>query len=266
MTSPPVNPRAVLAFGIVMQALIDRLWDPLDPREPGASELKHQLRQLNALLADGDSPEARWQLTRFESFITDWDVVAHGMPDYMKELRRRFVADEQRGGYAGTRSELAIAAFLLRKGIPLTRCSGEGTDFAVSRPEGKVFLESTSAHLISPREDNFYKIESAIRHKASRLYCGPDALLHVDYTAILRHGGDTLGLDFPARIRAVVASTKWGVVVLSAFMVSSEGNEYYRAIVRCDGPAQTTALKSFLAEFLPQGEHRLAPVSVPPTS
>jgi hypothetical protein len=221
---------------------------------------------LCGYLAHGQLDEARWQLMRLESFITDWDEVAAKLPRYIAELRRRIVRDDVRSGYVGARSELALAAFLLSKGLSVERGPQEGADFVIVRPEGTVLVESTSVHLSAEREDNFYKFESAIRQKATEAYCGPGAVLHVDYTAVLRHGGETLQSGFGERLQRLVAGTSWGAVIASAFFVSSQGNLYHRGFLRFNGPEQTPAVAGFLDVILPPGAVWPGLVSIPPTS
>jgi hypothetical protein len=205
-------------------------------------------------------------MRRFDSFIKDWDIVADKMPAYIVELRERVVRDDRRSGYVGVRAELAIAAYLLRKGVELGRGPQEGADFLVSRPQGTVLIECTSSHLSNPREDNFHKIESAIRRKAKEPYCGRDAMLHVEFTAIMHQGGDPDSQNFLDRVGSVVRDTRWGAVVLSNFMVSSGDSSYSRGFLRFDGAEQAKSLRVFLDEVVPQGRVFLsAPVSIPPT-
>ena len=261
-----MNVNHIAAFGVIVQALSERLRDPMDPRQPGAAELKAQVSDLCGYLADGQVDEARWQLMRLESFISDWDVVAAKLPEYIAELRRRIARDDVRSGYVGARSELAVAAFLLSKGLSVERGPQEGADFVIVRPEGTVLVESTSLHLSAEREENFYEFESAIRQKRTEPYCGPAAVLHVDYTAVLRRGGDTLQVSFGERLQKLVAATSWGAVMASAFFVSSQGNRYHRGFLRFDGPEQTPAVVDFLDVVLPPGAVWPGLVSIPPTA
>jgi hypothetical protein len=265
---------AILKWGVMFQLLSDRLRDParpaqepFDPRTPGARELKDQLRHLQRLLLDKERQnEARWQMIRFESFIRDWDTVAAVMPDFVAELRSRIMRDEQRSGYIGARSELTMAAALVEKGIRPARGPTPGPDFVVTCPEGTVVIECTAAHLGVPREDNFAKIEAAIRGKGERNYCGPTALVYVDYTAIAFRGGDSLDPAFPARTKQLVENTRWGAALLGAFMMDSAGLGYRNALLRFDGREQAPILRAFLDEVFPHGKVYLPLVSIPPTS
>jgi hypothetical protein len=121
-------------------------------------------------------------------------------------------------------------------------------------------------HLGVPREDNSDKVEAAIRGKGERSYCGPTALLYVDYTAIAFRGGDSLDAGFPASTKRVVEDTRWGAVLLGALMVDSVGYGFRNALLRFDGRQQAPVLRAFLDEVFPHGEVYLPLVSIPPTS
>lgn len=256
----------MLRFSRLVHALSSRLWDPLDPNQPGAGEIKKQLERLWEGLETGQVHTAQWQHRQLCQFVADWDSVAPAMPAYAASLRTRFLEDEQRSGYLGARAELSLAGYFLRRGVPLARGAPPMPDFVVPRDGEAVLIESTSAHLSSPREDNFYKINSAIRQKTKQQYCGPSAILHVDYTAILNSGGDTMTSTFLDRAREVARSTNWGAVLLGAYVMSLDRNEYCMVFDVLDGPNPSPTVRAFLDEFLPRGEHDLGRISVPPGS
>jgi hypothetical protein len=255
----------IALFEVLARGLSERLQHVLNPSVSGAREIKEQLAYLHRLMEEGRHAEVQWQAIRLASLMKDWDVVAAGMPEFTTELRVRIIRDEVRGSYIGARAELAMAATLLEKGLRPSRGPNPGPDFLVVLPEGTAVLECTSAYLETPKETNFYKIEQAICVKGKRDdYCGSDAVLYVDCTALAWRGGEAIDDTLEARTRAVVENTNWGAVLLGIFMVMSEDSRYGHALARFDGKTQTASLKGLLDKIAPGGGYR--PMgSIPPT-
>jgi hypothetical protein len=258
------TPRHFVVFSAIAQALSQRLEDPLIPSEPGARELKRDLVHVAHMIEASELEEARWELMRLEDLVTDWDSLVSTMPEYLAELRKRFMQDDQRSGYIGARAELSAAAFLADRKIMFRRGAGGEPDFLLVVPEGRAAVECTSAHLTAGKEANFYKVESAIRQKARESYCNQDTALYVEYTGILRHAGDMVSEEFPARLNDVVSATPWGAVILSCLILRTGARNLERAYQRLDGEREGAALKKVLDVILPPGEVYVGHISIPP--
>jgi hypothetical protein len=259
--------RHVLAFERLAEALSAALDDPLDPSQPGAREIKHDLVRVAHLIAEQEFAEARQELLRLDDLLTDLQAVGPHIPGYLPEVRMRLIRDDGRDGYLGTRAELSAAEWLVRHKVNVRRGSEAGgePDFMIERPGGvRCGFECTSAHLTSLKEANVYKIRRAIRRKSRSRYCGPDAALYVEYTAILRRAGEAVEVGFQSRIKRVIQSTSWGAVILSCLILRRGAKNLERAYLRFDGASISPSLRALLDEILPHGEVYVGHVSVPP--
>jgi hypothetical protein len=122
--------------------------------------------------------------------VRDRDPALHA------RLRRAVMRSVHAREYLAARTELYVAAALIRSGVdPVKR---ESPDFEIPMRSGtKLFAECTSVHFESHKaRDVGYKVEAAVRQKSSRPYASRSTALFVEVTHLVH-----MAIAFPGNMR-----------------------------------------------------------------
>lgn len=210
--------------------------------------------------ADFESAKAaleasRWDLAestlrKLYALATELSTVSDHDRAIGNEFRRRFKDETTPGGYLGVRAELSAAKLLADVGLTFRRGTPpREPDLVVQGPGGEFGVECASLHTTDLAADVLAKIEHLVtRRKGGREYCRPSSVLFVEGTAVF----DGLNTpDAPARIRAAVAQTNWGLVLVAMVIrpLHTSESRLVRAMARYPGREVSPAVGALLARF-----------------
>src|SRR5262249_17903281 len=146
--------------------------------------------------------------------------------------------------------EVATAAALIAKDLAFRRgAAGKEPDFVLTERSG-LGIECTSAHVKERRDRSLtYKLAAAVRAKLRKVYHGPCTILFLDYTNLLFNSADVAEVaSEDAHLQAVAAleETRFGALVMLAYMLDEEAMGYNRAYHRIDRASPPALVRTFL--------------------
>ncbi len=154
--------------------------------------------------------------------------------------------------YYGARFEISITADLV--GSKVNFLKQESPDFKIHGKEA-IYLECTSAHVLSADPDYYRKVEEIILRKATKSYCTLKTALLMDITNICcvyvnepSFSDDNLSEYF----EPVLEKTNFGSLLFFLYYV--EGNTFAKGGIRIDNSKIDSSLESFIDVQYPDGK------------
>lgn len=255
MTLPDDLDKFMIGFGSVVSEL-SRLTGLtfINTRPSSPKPIDRSLRLILDLHSKRQYQRRDFMLAKVALLAKNLQDIEKNDKVLFEKCKRQLLKSQNDNEYYGARFEISVTSALvyhkLNNNIDFIKQNAP--DFQVKLNDGTIYLECTTAHIVSKKHDVYEKLGEIISVKGTKRYCNPKTALLVDVTNILCHHINEPSFTFERfenNLRQALEQTNFGSILWFFFFADNKG--YMQRLFRIDSTKIDPLLTAILDVLSP---------------